>query len=269
MAFPVAIQMYSLREAAKSNLYGTLKQVKAMGYDGVEFAGLYGHTGEEIREMLDDIGLTAISAHVPYRTMEEDPDVFKTYAAIGCQYVAVPHISADKLAGHENYDKFIADLKVFCQKAKDEGMTMLYHNHDFEFETCGGKYCLEHMYDDVPAALLQAELDTCWINVGGEEPSGYVRKFAGRLPVLHLKDFWGEKTEGMYELIGVEKKPVRPEGFEFRPVGYGKQDFVSILEAAKDAGVQWVVVEQDHPSMGLNPLECAKKSIDYIRTINH
>ncbi len=268
MSFPVAIQLYSLRDDAKPNLYGTLKKIKAMGYDGVEFAGLYGHTAEELREMLEDIGLTPISAHVPYHSMEEDPDIFKTYATIGCKYVAVPHISSDKLAGHENYEQFIADLKVFCQKAKDEGMNMLYHNHDFEFQTFEGKYCLEHLYEDVPAELLQTELDTCWVNVGGENPADYVRKFAGRAPVVHLKDFWGERSDDMYELIGIEKKPVRPEGFEFRPVGYGKQDFPAILAAAKEAGAQWIVVEQDRPSMGLTPLECAQKSIDYLKTIN-
>ena len=77
MKFPVAIQVYSVRKEAENNLYGTLKKIKAMGYDGVEFAGLYGHKPEEIREMCADIGLTPISAHVPYLDMIKDhPDTF-------------------------------------------------------------------------------------------------------------------------------------------------------------------------------------------------
>ena len=73
----------------------------------------------------------------------------------------------------------------------------------------------------------------------------------------------------MYELIGLEaQKPVRPDGFEFRPLGKGLQDFAPILDAAKEAGTEWVVVEQDKPSLGLTPMECAKASIDYLRTIN-
>jgi sugar phosphate isomerase/epimerase len=71
----------------------------------------------------------------------------------------------------------------------------------------------------------------------------------------------------MYELIGIEKKaPTRPSGFEFRPVGSGLQDFPAILDAAKDAGAEWVVVEQDNPSMGLTPMESIKKSIDYLKS---
>ena len=152
--------------------------------------------------------------------------------------------------------------------AKKLGMTLLYHNHDFEFLKIDGKYALDILYDSVPADLLQTELDMCWVNVGGENPSEYLRKYTGRSPVVHLKDFAGSKSENMYELIGIEKKAeAAPQKFEFRPVGSGKQDFPSILEAAKDAGAEWVVVEQDNPSMGLTPLECAAKSRAYLKTI--
>ena len=133
-----------------------------------------------------------------------------------------------------------------------------------------GKYALEVLYDTIPADLLQTELDTCWVNVGGEEPAAYVRKFAGRAPVVHLKDFFGEKSEDMYELIGIEKKaPARPGNFEFRPVGSGLQDFPAILAAAEDANAEWVVVEQDNPSMGLTPMECIRKSREYLKTIGY
>jgi sugar phosphate isomerase/epimerase len=72
----------------------------------------------------------------------------------------------------------------------------------------------------------------------------------------------------MYELIGIDKKaPARPSGFEFRPVGSGMQDFPAIIKSATESGAEWVVVEQDKPSMGLTPMECAKKSIDYVRSI--
>ena len=152
--------------------------------------------------------------------------------------------------------------------AKKLGITLLYHNHDFEFLKIDGKYALDILYDSVPADLLQTELDTCWVNVGGENPADYIRKYSGRSPVVHLKDFTGSKSENMYELIGIEKKAeAAPQKFEFRPVGSGKQDFPAILAAAEDAGAEWVVVEQDNPSMGLTPLECAAKSRAYLKTI--
>lgn len=269
MKFPVAIQVYSVRKEAENNLYGTLKKIKAMGYDGVEFAGLYGHKPEEIREMCADIGLTPISAHVPYLDMIKDPEgVLGEYAAIGCRFVAVPYLTPEYRPDTENFGEVVKNIEMLGGVAKKLGMTLLYHNHDFEFMKINGKYALDVIYDTVPAGLLQTELDTCWVNVGGENPAEYLMKYAGRSPVLHLKDFAGEKSENMYELIGIEKKaPARPANFEFRPVGYGKQDFPAILAAAEKAGVQWVVVEQDQPTKENSPLECAEMSRKYLKSI--
>ena len=131
-----------------------------------------------------------------------------------------------------------------------------------------GKHALDVLYSTVPADLLKTEIDTCWASVGGVDPAEYVRKYADRSPVVHLKDYYGERTEGMYELIGIDgTKKQRPTNFELRPVGFGIQNIPAILEAAKAANSEWVVVEQDTPSMGLTPMECAKKSIDYIKSL--
>ena len=72
----------------------------------------------------------------------------------------------------------------------------------------------------------------------------------------------------MYSLIGTDAaKEEASEKFEFRPIGYGRQDIPSILAASEDAGAGWVIVEQDSPSMGKTPMECAKMSIDYLKSI--
>ena len=82
--FPIALQLYSVRDDMASDFEGTLKKVKALGYDGVEFAGLYGKSAAEIKKMCDEIGLVPISAHVPFVEMINDPDLLKTYSEIGC-----------------------------------------------------------------------------------------------------------------------------------------------------------------------------------------
>jgi len=270
MPFPVAVQVYSVRNEAKADLFGTLQKIKEMGYDGVEFAGLYDHEPSEIRKMCESLGLVPISAHVPYLDMLASPEkIIGQYAEIGCKYIAVPYLTPEYRPGTPNFPEVIKNIALLGQVAKKMGITLLYHNHDFEFVKIDGEYALDILYREVSAELLQTELDTCWVNVGGVNPAEYIRKYADRAPVLHLKDFYGEKSEDMYELIGIESKaPQRPSGFEFRPVGKGLQDFPSILDAAHDANVEWVVVEQDKPSMGLTPLECIKESIDYLKTIN-
>ena len=269
MSFPVAIQLYSVRQDAAANLYTTLKRVKALGYDGVEFAGLHNHTPEEIRDMCADIGLVPISAHVPYQDMVADPEaVLSQYAVIGCKYVVVPYLTEEYRPGTDKFPEVVKNVAMLGAVAKKLGLQLLYHNHDFEFLKLDGKYALEVLYDTVSADLLQTELDTCWVNVGGENPAEYLLKYQDRAPIVHLKDFVGEKSEDMYELIGIDKKaPARPSNFEFRPVGSGVQDMPAIIEAAKDAGAGWVVVEQDMPSMGLAPLQCIEKSRQYLKSI--
>ena len=271
MALPVAVQLYSVRDDVKADMRKALEQVKAIGYDGVEFAGLFGNKPEDIRKMCEEIGLVPISAHVPYKDMVADPHgVLSQYAEIGCKFVAVPYLVPEDRPGTEGFPKVIENVKMLGKVAKELGMQLLYHNHDFEFMKLDSKYALDVLYDDVSADLLKTELDVCWVNVGGEDPASYIRKYSGRSPVVHLKDFYGEKSEDMYELIGIEKKaPKRPGNFEFRPVGSGMQDFPAILAASEDAGAQWVVVEQDSPSMGLTPMECITKSREYLKTLGY
>lgn len=267
---PIAIQLYSVRDQAAADFEGTLKAIKAMGYEGVEFAGLYGKTPAEVKAACAEIGLVPISAHVPYYDMIADPKgVLSDYAEIGCRYVAIPYLTEECRPGTEGFPKVVENAALLGKVARELGMTLLYHNHDFEFEKIDGKYALEVLYDTVPAELLETELDTCWVRVGGEEPAPYIRKYAGRAPVVHLKDYAGGKSEHMYELIGIEseEKAADEIPFEFRPVGYGVQDMPAIIKAAEDAGAQWLVVEQDQPSMGLDPIQCAEKSINYLRSL--
>ena len=272
MALPIALQLYTVRDNLAEDFAGTLMAVKAMGYDGVEFAGLYGNDPATIRNLLAEIGLVAVSAHVPYAELITDAEnTLKAYKEIGCNYVAVPYMTEEYRPGHEKFEEAIESIRKIAEVAKKVGITLLYHNHDFEFAKVNGEYGLDIMYREIPADLLETEIDTCWVNVAGEDPADYVRKYTGRAPVVHLKDFTGERSNNMYKLIGLneEKKNGEENKFEFRPVGYGKQDFVKIIAASEDAGAKWLVVEQDEPSMGKTRLECAEMGRAYLKTIGY
>lgn len=272
MKFPIALQLYSIRDDLEKDFDGTIRKVKELGYDGVEFAGFYGNDPAKIRSLLDEVGLPAISAHVPYDQMKEDIDkVIEDYTAIGCKYIAIPYLVESDRPGTPGFAAVIENAKKFGAAMKEKGITLLYHNHDFEFLKVDGEYALDILYSEVPESLLETEIDTCWVNVAGENPSEYILKYTGRSPVVHLKDFYmtGKKPEKMYELIGIQDdgKDDEAAAFEFRPVGKGLQDFPKILEASEKAGAKWIVVEQDMPSMGLTAMECAKVSIDYLRSL--
>ena len=266
--FPIALQLYSVRDFAEKDMRGALKKVKELGYDGVEFAGLYGYAPEDVKAMCEEIGLVPISAHVPIDDLLK-PGTVAAYKTIGCRFIAVPWLGEERRPGHEKYAQTLKDIVTIAEEVNRHGMTLLYHNHDFEFVNVDGKYALDVMYDNISADLLQTELDTCWVRVGGADPTAYVLKYSGRAPVVHLKDYVGEKSEHMYELIGVAKteKEDATKKFELVPVGSGVQNFPSIIEACEKAGTEWLVVEQDTPSGGLSSMECAESSRNYLKTI--
>lgn len=268
---PIGIQLYSVREDMKADFAGTLKKIKEMGYDAVEFAGLFEHSAAEVKAMCEEIGLIPVSAHVGRAVIMADvAKVVADYAKIGCKFIVIPWASAEKeLPGSAGYADFLKDINTISAECAKYGIKLLYHNHDFEFAKIDGEYILDKLYSDTTPDVLQTQIDTCWANVGGENPANYVLKYSGRAPLVHIKDFVGSKSANMYELIDGGEVEGKAEAvpFELRPVGYGVQDVLSIIKAAEKAGAQMVIVEQDQPSLGRTPIECAKLSIDYIRTI--
>ena len=270
MSLPVAVQVYSVRDDAKADLRATLEKIRDMGYDGVEFAGLYGNSPADLKAMLDEIGLTAVSAHVPFADLRRDAKgVIADYVTLGCKWIAVPYLDKEDRPGSGDFDKTIADIEAIGKEAKAQGIQLLYHNHDFEFVKVGQEYALDILYSSISADYLQTELDTCWVKVGGEDPAQYIMKYANRSPLVHLKDFKGSKSENMYGLIGKSDKAETSSTFELRPVGFGVQEWPSILEASEKAGAQWVIVEQDSATMGKTPLESIKMARDYLKILGY
>ncbi len=269
---PVGLQLYTVRDDMAKDFKGTLQKVKEMGYDGVEFAGLFGHAPADIKAWCAEIGLNPVSAHVPLQEMLEDIDkVIADYKAIGCEYIVVPYVTEERRPGGDKFKQMVEEIRSIGRKAKEAGLILLYHNHDFEFaKTESGEFGLDYLYANVPADLLQTELDQCWVKYAGQDPVAYLQKYSGRSPVVHLKDYYasGEQKEDPYALIGLnEGEKKENTAFEFRPLGYGVQDVASIIKASEEAGSKWLIVEQDQPSMGKTPLECAAMSMEYLKTL--
>lgn len=272
LKLPVAVQLYSVRDEMQSDFYGTIKKMKELGYDGIEFAGLFGEDPEKIKAFCAEIGINPISAHVPYYDMLADPEkVLADYAAIGCRFVAVPYLTEECRPGTDGFGATVEGIRKIAEAAKKLGIQLLYHNHDFEFVKLDGEYALDVLYSTIPEDLLKTEIDTCWVNVAGVDPAEYILKYSDRSPVVHLKDFKksGNQKGALYKLIGIDddEEQEDEDAFSFMPVGHGMQDMPSILAASEKAGAQWVVVEQDNPAKGSTPLESVKLSREYLKAL--
>ena len=264
------LQLYNVREELKKDFDGTLGEVARIGYKYVELAmaGFFGKTAAQFRESLDSAGLGAVSAHVPYRELIRDPEkVIDFYVDIGCKYIVIPYLDKEDRSSGPNYEDVKVGIAKLGEAANKKGAVLLYHNHEFEFALYRGKYALDELYESIPAEILQAEIDVCWVKVSGVDPADYILKYTGRSPVVHLKDFASAGT-GInmpgYDFITEVEKDRAAGVFPFRAVGYGDQNFPGIIKAARKAGAKWLVVEQDFPTPGKTSLECAKDSLDYL-----
>lgn len=270
MNLKVGLQLYSIRDAMEKDMDAALKAVKEIGYDYVEFAGYFGKTADEVNALLKKYGLTAVSVHQnPTLFWEEGQKAIDFLKDIGVKYSAIPWYEAseyekDMKGSFEKFKKLGEDLKA-------NGITLLYHNHDFEFKKIDGETIIDRMYAEIPAELLQPEFDTCWVHYAGYDPAEYLLKYSGRIDVVHLKDFVCKELGGgpAYALIDADGNPIEPKskednGFKFMPVGYGRQDWKAILEASVAAGAEYVIVEQDD-WYDEDSIECARKSRAYLK----
>ncbi len=271
--FNVGIQLYGVRNSMEKDFEGTLRALKDMGYEYVEFAGYYGKTSEEIKALLDDIGLKCVSVHQSLNFFDENPEAGMEFLkGFGVKYVVVPWYEKEALRDTDRRNDAIKYFAKYADLFAENGLLLGYHNHDFEFDVADGKYIHDHIFDSIPADKIFPEIDTCWVRYAGLNPVEKIQQFKGRVPVVHLKDFTAKTFGGgpVYDLISkdgsAEKKAATREEneFKFKPLGMGVQDFASILKACEECGTDTVIVEQDQ-TYELGDLEAAKIARDYLK----
>jgi sugar phosphate isomerase/epimerase len=245
---PVGLQMYTVRDDAAKDFAGTAKTVAEIGYAGVELAGYAGLTATEVKKILDDNGLSVFGGHVGYDQIANNTaQVVDEFTAFGAKYIAVPWIGNEWRGSLADYKKLGGILNELGETLKASGITLCYHNHDFEFNKFGGEvYGFDALFAAADPTNLQVEMDTFWVKKAGEDPVAYITKYAGRLPLVHLKD-------------------MTPEG-EFAPIGEGTIDYIALCGAAEKAGTKYFIVEQDscktHP-----PLESVRISFETLKKL--
>lgn len=266
---PVAYQLYCVRHEMEKDVAGTLRRVRDLGFDGVEFAGFYNHSAAEMKALVQEIGLVPISSHVPLQAILADPEgVIRYHLELGCSYLVVPYLEENDRPGAPGFAKVLSLLYSFGAQCREAGLQLLYHNHDFEFIKLSGLYGLDFIFQAIPGELLKTEIDTCWVKYAGVDPITYLASYKGRAPVVHLKDFVSDNSgRTPYALIGLnEDAQIDHSGFSYRPLGQGVQDMEALVDAAVQAGAQWLVVEQDEP-YGESPFEDARQSMETLEQL--
>jgi sugar phosphate isomerase/epimerase len=244
----VGIQLYSVRDRSEKDFLGTIREIGEIGYKNVELAGYYGHSAKEVRQALTDAGLNAPSAHVGLSVNDAAIwDNLKQQVEygleLGLKRFIVPYYPLGDNPTLEGVVKMADTLEQAARIVKESGLEFGYHNHAFEFKPVEGKLVIDHILERIPADLLFAEFDLGWVKVAGQDPAEYVKKYAGRLPLVHAKDFKEDGTD--------------------TEIGRGSVDWDTALAACESAGVEYIIIEQEH--YDVSSLESAKLNYAWFK----
>ncbi|HCK09475.1 MAG: xylose isomerase [Gemmatimonadetes bacterium] len=228
----VAAQIYTLREFTKTPraIASSLKRVAEIGYKAVQLSGLGPIDPKEVKTICDGEGLEICATHVGYdRLRNETSAVIDEHHLWECKYPAIGGLPpAYRENGAEGYVTFAKEASQVARTLSDAGLTFGYHNHSFELEKFNGRTALQILLEQSDSEVFQFEIDVYWIQHGGADPAEWIRKVKGRSDLVHLKDM---------EMKGREQL--------FSEVGEGNLNWPSILDACREAGTRWYIVEQD------------------------
>jgi sugar phosphate isomerase/epimerase len=161
----VGVQLYTVRDAIKTDFAGTIGKVAAIGYKEVEFAGYYDHSPKDVRAILEKDGLTAPACHVGYDVVEKKwPETLEAAKTIGQQYVVCPWIDEKQRNSPDGYKRAAELFNKAGEASKKAGIQFAYHNHYFEFEpdkNLGGKFPYDFLLESTDPQLVKMEMDLC------------------------------------------------------------------------------------------------------------
>lgn len=201
----IGLQLYAVRGEFAQDVPGTLRRVSAAGYEGVEFWG-YGGTpkvfqdydAEQLREWLDLLGLECCGMHLQPRALEDDrfEQTVAVNKTLGNRYLIVA-AAPDRMKSPETIAAFAKWLNDRAEKARRRGMQVGYHAHGFDFVKFDGRTAWELLFSQTsPRVLMQMDVGNCL--GGGGDPIAMLRKFPGRTPTIHIKDYEDKTFESDY-----------------------------------------------------------------------
>jgi sugar phosphate isomerase/epimerase len=266
MPRPLGAQLYTVRNILMKESDRVLKTIADIGYTEVE-----GNRADLVVLLpkIQHYGLKPVSCHIETplitKNWELYPDIkeirledaIDSAKKVGVSYFTLAYISPGARGDGDDFYRRTADrMNAAGELCKKAGMQMAYHNHAYEFGGKPGMRPIDIFFDRLDPLLVRMEIDVFWLSVAGQDPVATLKKWRGRVALLHLKD----KAKDAPHMFDESMPPGA-----FQEVGSGSLDFPAILEAAPGAGVKHYIVEQDQ-TQG-DPLESLRKSFNYLKTV--
>lgn len=243
----IGAQFFTVREQCKTleDFALTLRKVADIGYKTVQISGTCPYEAEWLREQLAANDLQCVLTHIPVpRLVGEIGQVIADHHVFDCPNIGLGWYAFDEGKDDTSYANFIKTFVPVAKTIRAGGKYFMYHNHDQEFKKIGNQIILEKLAEEIPADVMGFTLDTFWVQAGGGDPAQWVEKLAGRVPVIHLKDY--------------------AYGRKMAVVGEGNINFDRVFDKAEKSGTKYLMVEQDDCN-GEDPIECLRRSYEYLK----
>ena len=241
MPAPIALQLYTLREAAKEDYEGIVRKVAPIGYAGVEPGGFPGTTVEAGKKLFNDLGLEVCSAHLPLPIGDNVNESLETAEALGIKRVVAGQ-GRDEFGSRDQIKASCDRFNEAHANCAEKGFTFGIHNHWWEFLEIEGELVYKQMLEHLAPEIL-FQIDAYWVQTAGPDPAGVIAELGSRVPLVHLKD-----------------GPCTREA-DMQALGEGVTDFKSIVDAGRDH-VEWWIVELDRCATDM--MEAVEKSDAFL-----
>ena len=248
----IGAQLYTVHDFLKTpeDFAETLKKIAEIGYRTVQVSGAPPYDAGWLAENLQKNGLTCVLTHiVPDRILHETDTVATEHKRFGCRYVGIGSAPGGLQNGMADYLRFREDFLPAIHRLNELGLRFGYHNHYMEFQRYDGVSFMERLEKDFTPEELFFILDTYWVQYSGADPAAWIRRLAGRVPCVHLKDM-----------------AIVSNAQRMAPVGEGNLNFEAILDACDTSGVEYLLVEQDNCN-GEDPFDCLRRSYQNLKAM--
>lgn len=239
----IGVQLYTVRKELEQDFEATLRKIAEIGYDEVEFAGLFGRNPNDVRKLVKKHGMKIAASHINWETLKNDPEAaINETKSLGAKYMVLAWFPPEQRETLDQWKDWIKVINRVAKMSDEKGIGFLYHNHDFEFKKIDGVEPFDLLLENLDRRYVAFELDLYWLKLAGRDPEPLFAKYPKGFPFSHVKDM--SKTEtAMVD------------------VGDGRIDFAKIFAQSERSGMQRFMVEHDDTK---EPFVTLEKSLKYL-----
>lgn len=246
----IAAQMYSVRKEFAEDAEGTLRKLKEIGFEAVQLDGMRENDPIDVARLLEKYQLRVAGMHIKHDRFFNDLDgIIEEAYLFDCKTIYDKYID-DEEQNEQGYRKTKEVLLAAAQKLSPLGFRVGLHNPEYDYNhVVDGRKVMDYITDPVNGVCIYPEPDTYWMTVAGENPVEAIKKYSGRAPILHLKDY-----RSGYDVNDMDNNLME--------VGSGEINMKAVVQWGEASGVEYYCVEQDYSRIGI--FESLKRGFDYL-----